>query len=468
VTSPPPFVSLRLPHHLAGLLAAAVAAVLVAGAAPARAADTVPDEVVVTPAAPATAASTAAAQPEPRTERTRPGESVPQAIRRLKRTRGVADAVPNYVARAAEAAPFYPNDPGRHTKAGNWQKVQWNMTGPYGVNAPQAWGNLIAAGRPGGRGVVVAVLDTGVAYTDRDGAHRSPDLAKGTFVRGYDFVDRDDLPTDRNGHGTHVASTIAEATNNGIALTGLAYGAKIMPVRVLDDQGEGDATTIARGVRYAADHGAQVINLSLEFPDDGYGNELRPSDIPQLMSALRHAYKKRVLVVAATGNEGRTAVDYPAKAPNVLGVGATTEHGCLSAFSNRGEGQDIVAPGGGRDARFSETNCTSATRGRDITQMTIDQVGSWQFGLPGGYEGTSMATPHVSATAALVIASGVIGAKPTPLALTRHLQKTARDLGAPGYDTRYGAGLVDAAAATAPTTTSAAPNSGATPPTSSG
>jgi serine protease len=310
------------------------------------------------------------------------------------------------------------------------------------------------------------VLDTGVAYTDRDGARRSPDLAASTFVRGYDFVDRDDLPTDRNGHGTHVASTIAEATDNGVALTGLAYGAKIMPVRVLDDQGEGDATTIARGVRYAADHGAKIINLSLEFPDDGYGNALRASDIPQLMSALRYAYKKRVLVVAATGNEGRNAVDYPAKAPNVFGVGATTEHGCLSAFSNRGEGQDIVAPGGGRDARFSEANCQS-TRGRDITQMTIDQVGSWEFGLPGGYEGTSMATPHVAAAAALVIASGARGASPTPLALMRHLQKTARDLGAPGPDLRYGAGLLDAAAATA-TSTSASPNTGATPPTSSG
>ena len=112
--------------------------------------------------------------------------------------------------------------------------MQWNfLDGPGGVNAPAAWDNLIADGRPGGAGVIVAVVDTGVAYRNHKRFKRDPDLTT-RLRRGYDFVDNDRYPLDTNGHGTHVASTIAEATNNGLSLTGLAYGATIMPVRVLD------------------------------------------------------------------------------------------------------------------------------------------------------------------------------------------------------------------------------------------
>ena len=117
----------------------------------------------------------------------------------------------------------------------------------------------------GGRGVVVAILDTGIAYRNWQNFKESPDLKGTRFVRPYDFVSNNRYPLDQNGHGTFVASTIAEATNNGFGLTGLAYGASIMPVRILDSSGLGDAATISRGIRYAANQGAKVINLSLEF-----------------------------------------------------------------------------------------------------------------------------------------------------------------------------------------------------------
>jgi serine protease len=135
----------------------------------------------------------------------------------------------------------------------------------------------------------------------------------------------------------------------------------------------------------------------------------------------------------------------------VLSVGAVTEHGCQARYSNGGAALDLVAPGGGRDAAVAgDPNCRPAEpRGRDIRAMTFT-AGVRHFGLPPGYFGTSMAAPHVSATAALVIASGVLGAAPAPEALEAHLETTARDLGRPGPDQRYGAGLVDAAAATAP------------------
>src|SRR5918995_2232247 len=265
------------------------------------------------------------------------GESVREAIADLRDRPRVLSATKNVIARIAHV----PNDPGRIGVASGWQELQWNFSGPFGVNAPAAWDNVAAAGRPGGAGVVVAVLDTGVAYATRGRFVRSPDLGEDRFVPGHDFVEGDRFPHDVNGHGTHVASTIAESVDNDVGVTGLAYGARIMPVRVLDRNGEGDSVSIAKGIRYAARHGADIVQMTFT-----------------------------------------------------------------------------------RNVRT--------------------------FGLPGRYIGTSMAAPHVSATAALVLASGVLGADPSPRALSQRLLATARDLGLPGADNRYGAGLVDAAAATAP------------------
>ena len=312
-----------------------------------------------------------------------------------------------------------------------------------------AWDNAIAAGNAGGGGVKVAVLDTGVAYrTSPDRRYLlAPDLDRTRFVGGYDFVRNNTLPYDRNGHGTFVAGVIAQSTNNGIGLTGVAYRSRIMPIRVLDYEGKGDVATIARGIRFAARRGARVINMSFEF-DIG----LTSSEIPDVLSAVRYAHRKGAVMVAAAGNTEETRIAYPARARQVIAVGATTEHGCVADYSNSGNGLDLVAPGGGADAFIdTDANCKPLEDpGRDVYQFTFRGVSPRKFGLPSGYEGTSMAVPHVSGTIALMLGARTLGARPSPEAITSRLESTARDLGPPGYDQLYGWGLLNAAAATAP------------------
>jgi serine protease len=394
-----------------------------------------------------------------------PDISVTDALEHLRRSPGVLWAEPDFIAHAADyptpgsdpttvpqglpMTPFLPNDPGK-LGPGGWQQLQWNFAGPFGVDAPEAWSNLIADGHPGGQGVIVAVLDTGVAYANRGRFRRSPDFTAAQFVRGYDFVDGTPYPNDDNGHGTQVAGTIAEQTNNGIGVTGLAYGARIMPIRVLDGRGDGDASAIAAGVIFAVLHHAQIINMSLEF-----SSGVTASSVPELADALRFAHARGVLVVSAAGNEGTSRIAYPARAPDVVAVGASTEHGCPADFSNHGPGLDILAPGGGADARLpnrrEDPGCDpDGPSGADIYQETLIDGSPRRFGIPSGYEGTSMAAPHVSATAALVIASGVLGPHPTPDAIVARLKATARQLGPTTDTAHFGAGLLDAGAATLP------------------
>lgn len=418
----------------------------------------VPDEVVVgyAPGRPAHAALTRAGQvsssrpvpidPGSAVLRLPAGESVPEAIARLEGTPGVAYAVPNYVAHIAGA--WIPNDPGRAHSRGGWQQMQWNFLPGAGVDAPTAWGNLIADKRPGGRGVVVAVLDTGVAYRNWRQFTRSPDLKKTRFVSPYDFVANNRFPLDREGHGTFVASEVAESTNNNYGLTGLAYNASIMPVRVLAADGTGDAATIARGIRYAVVHGAKVINLSLEF-----GIGIRASDIPAIVSAVRFAEQHGVVLVGAAGNDDAPEVAYPARLPGVIAVGATTRDRCLAWYSNTGPGIALVAPGGDDDATLpSDPDCHPDLNLPAINQMTfINPSNPRRFGYPSGVYGTSMAAPEVSATAALVIASGVIGRHPSPTAVLQRLERTAVPIGNSVIpNAAYGYGLLDAGAATAP------------------
>ncbi len=155
--------------------------------------------------------------------------------------------------------------------------------------------------------MVVAVLDTGVAYRNWRRFTKSPDFTGTRFVAPYDFVANNRFPLDREGHGTFVAGEIAEATNNGFGLTGLAYGATIMPVRVLAADGTGDAVTIARGIRYAVDQGAQVINLSLEFGIGIDGSRSPRHHQRDPLSPSRHG----VVVVAAAGNDEAPQIAYP-------------------------------------------------------------------------------------------------------------------------------------------------------------
>jgi serine protease len=373
------------------------------------------------------------------------GDSVKKTLTELRRHRDVAYAVPDY---EVHASAFIPNDPGSDDEVGGWRKLQWNFFGPASVNAPDAWEYARAAGAPGGRGAVVAVVDSGVAYERRGRFRRAPDLYAGRFVKPYDFVDNDRHPNDEESHGTHVAGTIAQKTNNGVGLTGLAYGVKIMPLRVLNDQGGGRASYIARAIRYAARNGADVINMSVEF-------DLlqKASGIPEVISAIRYANSKGVVMVAASGNDFVNRITYPARDDRVIAVGATTDDLCKADYSNTGKQLDLVAPGGGDDAALNDNdadkaNCDPSSRGRGIYQQTFTTSFS-RFGLVPD-EGTSFSAPHVSAAAALLIATNRLGPNPTPAQVEQRLKDSARDLGAPGEDTRYGAGLLDAARALGP------------------
>src|SRR5829696_2490625 len=430
------------------LLLAALSVVLLVPAS-AWAADYVPDEVIVhyengtggdVAAQVATEAGTEPLQSLPGGSAQLAiddGDSVRETIAELQKNPNVAYAVPNWHAQAAAEAT---NDPE--------SRLQWNLFGQYGINVVEAWTLAEGLGAPGGRGAVVAVIDSGVAYERRGRFRRAPDLYGGRFVKPYDFVERDRHPNDEESHGTHVAGTIAQKTNNRRGLTGLAYGVKIMPLRVLDAQGGGRASYISRAIRYAARHKADVINMSVEF-------DLlqKASGIPEVIAAMRYANKKGVVMVAASGNDFVNRVTYPARDPRVIAVGATTDNLCKADYSNTGTQLDIVAPGGGDDAPLDDNasdaqNCDSSSRGRGIVQETFT-TSFRRFGLVSD-QGTSFASPHVSAAAALLIATKRLGPDATPEQIAQRLKDTARDLGPAGADTRYGAGLLDAAAALSP------------------
>lgn len=418
------------------------------------------------------------ATPDAQLYRVPAGESLRTAIARLRAVPGVAYAVPDYLAHTAGG--WLPDDPGRGPGPRDWQQVQWNLLPGVGVDAPDAWGHLLRDEAPGGSGVVVAILDTGVAYRDwtdpRTGVSygESPDFNWTSFSAPCDLIRdqsagsligppshrrvvthcADPYALDRNGHGTLVAGLVGESTNNGVGVTGLAYGATIMPVRVLDAEGNGDSLTIARGIRYAVVHGAQIINLSLEFTPNG-PDAVHAGDIPEVLSAIHFAYTHGVMVIAAAGNDSLTSqIAYPAAdQPEVVSVGGTTKDGCLADYSNAGPGLDLVAPGGGDDSsEVSDPSCHPGhyIRGGDIYQMTFpDPDRPRHFGLPGGWYGTSMSAPEVAGAAALVIASGVLGAHPTPDQVLERLEQTAQPLGTGRPNAYYGWGLLNAGAATA-------------------
>jgi serine protease len=437
----------RTRARLGGAIVAAMVAAVAALPAPAAAAGPfVPDEVVV-----------GLADGEERVLELAQGVDVEEAIDELRDDPGVRFANPNWVATAA----LSPLDQGRSGAPGGWRQDQWDFLGaPGGVRALKAWDRAIGAGASGAAGLTVAVVDTGIAYADSSespGFAISPDFTAEQFVEGRDFVHPGTAPLDENGHGTHVAGTIGEQVTLGSPapeddfLTGLAYGARLMPVRVLDADGAGDSADVANGILWAARNGADVINVSLQLPN----RVRRCKQVRSVCRATRKAKRLGALVVAAAGNSptgsGRPRALFPARAPGVLSVAAGTESGCLAAYSNFGQGVDLVAPGGGR-ARSSIAKRRCRDDSDAIRQVSFD---CFPNGLCSGYDdfairpdiGSSMATAHTSGVAALLEATGVAGADPTPKRLRKRLRCTARNAKPPRY---YAAGLLDATRATDP------------------
>jgi thermitase len=277
-----------------------------------------------------------------------------------------------------------PNDPG------------WiNQSGWLSIHAPQGW-DLST----GSNAVTIAIVDTGVDYFH-------PEFM-GKLLAGYDFVNLDADPQDDHGHGTHVAGIAAATGNNGLGLAGVAWGARLLPVKVLDRNGNGSNATAAAGIIWATDHGAQVINLS-------FGGE-KASQV--LSDAVQYAAARGVILVAAAGNTGRLGLLYPARYSPVIAVGAVDSMGQRAWFSNYGPGLDLVAPG---------------------VSIYSTVVGGY------GYKnGTSMAAPFVSGLAA-ILRGLPLGTSPE--VVTWQMQATAQDLGTAGWDEAYGSGLIQMDAA---------------------
>jgi serine protease len=338
-----------------------------------------------------------------------------EAMRRLADQPEVEYSEPN----GSLHAFFHPNDRGF--------PEQWNFRM---LNAERTWD--IQKGDPS---VVVAVIDTGIAYEDFPPYRKAPDFGGTVFVQGHDFVNNDDHANDDNFHGTHVASTIAEATDNLTGVAGLAFRCALMPVKVLDSNGDGSFFAVAEGIDFAVRNSSvKVINLSL-------GGD--PSVTSEAVSqAVDRAISAGVTVVAAAGNDGRGSISFPASLPKVIAVGAIDGRKQRAPYSNFGAQLALVAPGG--DLRRDDTgpNGVPDNEPDGILQQTFDPDSAAE-GIFDDFAyffvtGTSQATPHVSAVAALLYQQGIHD----PLAVRAAMEQSAEDLGAPGRDDTYGHGLV--------------------------
>lgn len=335
------------------------------------------------------------------------------AVARLRGMREVEYAERNGVARAFLA----PND--------QFYRFQWHMRL---IGAERTWD--IQRGDPS---VVVAVIDTGIAFEDFGPFRKAPDWGGTTFVTGFSSFSRDSHANDDNFHGTHVASTIAEATNNSEGVAGLCFQCALMPVKVLNRQGSGSFFGVAEGVDYAVNftlsgqHPVKVINLSL-------GGD---TESQTLRAAIDRAVAAGVVVVAAAGNESHGTVSFPASMPNVIAVGAVDGRKQKAPYSNSGTALDVMAPGGDTDRDDDGDGFPDGVLQQSFSPAAASRGIFNQFNYF-FVDGTSQATPHVAAVAALLVRQGITN----PAAVQKAIESTAEDLGAPGRDDQYGWGLI--------------------------
>lgn len=317
---------------------------------------------------------------------------------------------------------------------------QWGLSK---IQAEQAWATS------DGTGTIIAVVDTGVDLAHPDLSSKiidNPDAdfsePNGTCKKapGKDGAKTcvQDGAQDKNGHGTHVAGIAAALTGNGVGVAGTAPGAQILPVRVLDADGAGSTDEVAAGIRYAADHGAHVINLSLGFLT-GVGEVVNlVGGLGPVYSAIEYANSHGAVVVIAAGNDAAPVCAEPSAAPSVLCVGATDRQDLRSWYSNGDATQMknyLVAPGG------EGLSCAG-----DIFSTYLRGADTYCSSESGyeGLSGTSMATPFVSGVAALLAAKGL-----SNKAIIGCILSTTDDLGIPGRDSVYGHGRLNAAKAVA-------------------
>ena len=391
-----------------------------------------------------------------------PANADPEAVSASLRARDdVEYAQPRYLNQPM----LRPNDP--------MYPQQWNFPA---IDMERAWDIQPSAGDQ----IIVAVLDTGVAFKTATVRYNSrfpyqltpggpiypplgpvdvpyavaPELGSAKFVSPHDFIWNDDLPFDLDGHGTHVSGTVGQLTNNGIGVAGLAYNVHIMPVKVLDGDWDyifdspeiGTDDVLARGIRYAVDNGAKIINMSLGRT--GGGAALVVND------AIRYAVSHGAFVAVAAGNTGdignapsRTAEAAPS-IDGMVAVGAVGRALDRAYYSTTASYVEITAPGGDQRRDGLAGGILQQTLDEDFV-FTFD-MGPARTTPPRGdvfvydfFQGTSMSTPHVAAFAAMLMQQGIT----SPAAIEAIMKQTARDLGTAGNDSSYGAGLIQPRAA---------------------
>jgi len=283
----------------------------------------------------------------------------------------------------------------------------------------------------------------------------NPEVPAARVMQGRDFTILGGPVRDMQGHGTHVAGTVLQETNNGVGQAGIAYNARLLPLKaclgfwdvqiVLGQLGipgflsDGwcDTAAVAGAIRYAADSGAQVINVSIGGP----------SPSPIYLDALRYAVQRGTFVTIAAGNsaEEGNPVEYPAayaaQIDGVMAVGAVGPSGKRALYSNTGTHVEIAAPGGSdREGQLAMVYQTAVCKSDYDPLRTLRPRFDRYCNVPSA--GTSMAAPHVAGVAALLYSQGITN----PAAIEAAIKRFAKDLGAPGRDNEYGFGLIDARA----------------------